>query len=41
MPEQSIPKFTYKDLRSMFAANDSKRDENLLPPDGLCPGRMP
>ena len=35
MPEQNIPKFTYKDLRSMFAANDSKRDENLLPPDDV------
>ena len=26
MPEQNIPKFTYKELRSMFAANDAKRD---------------
>lgn len=35
MPEQSIPKFTYKDLRRMFAANDAKRDEDLLPPDDV------
>ena len=35
MPEQNIPKFTYKELRSMFAANDAKRDENLLPPDDV------
>ena len=35
MPEQNIPKFTYKEMRSMFATGDSKRDENLLPPDDV------
>ena len=35
MPEQNMPKFTYKELRNLFATGDSKRDEDKLPPEDV------